>query len=60
VQARETVLWKDNKPEKEIIEIGDSLGEIENMHRQYIAVLIRNLLLNVEQDELPSERTMTF
>jgi serine/threonine protein kinase len=60
VEAKATVLWKDNKPEKEIIEIGVSLDEIGNMHRQYIAVLVRNLLLNVEQDELPSERTMTF
>jgi serine/threonine protein kinase len=60
VEAKATVLWKDNKPEKEIIEIGVSLDEIENMHRQTIAVLVRNLLLNVEQDELPSERTITF
>jgi serine/threonine protein kinase len=60
VEAKATVLWKDSKQEKEIIEIGVSLDEIENMHRQTIAVLVRNLLLNVEQDELPSERTMTF
>ncbi|MCZ6805096.1 MAG: PilZ domain-containing protein [Proteobacteria bacterium] len=54
VDAKATVLWKDSKPEKEIIEIGVSLDEIENVHRQYITVLVRNLLLNVEQDEFPS------
>ncbi len=60
VNAIATVLWKDSKPEKEIIEISVNLDEIENMSRHYIAVFVRNLLLNVEQDELPSERTMTF
>ena len=60
VDAKATVLWSDNKPEKEIIEIGVSLDEIENMSRHHIAVFVRNLLLNVEQDELQSESEMTF
>lgn len=60
VDAKATVLWKDSKPEKEVIEIGVSLDEIENIDRHHIAIFVRNLLLRVEHDELPSERTLTF
>jgi serine/threonine protein kinase len=60
VRAQATVLWKDSKPDRENIEIGISLDEINNIDRHNISIFVRNLLLSVEQDELPSERTQAF
>lgn len=60
VYAKATVLWKDSNPEHDNIVIGVYLNEVKDIDRYKIGIFVRDLLLNVEQDELPSERTKTF
>ena len=60
VCSKATVLWKDNKPSMDNIDIGVSLDEIEDRDRLSIGIFVRNLLMSVEQDDLPGDDTLTF
>lgn len=60
ISAKATVLWKDSNPEHDNIVIGVYLNEVKDIDRHKVGIFVRDLLLNVEQDELPSERTQTF
>jgi len=60
IRANANVLWKDRKPERDDIVIGVYMSEMGDVDRHKISVFVRNLLLSVEQDELPSERTQTI
>ena len=42
------------------IVIGVYMHEVKDIDRHKLGIFVRDLLLNVEQDELPSERTQTF
>ena len=60
ISAKSIVLWKDSKPDLDNIEIGVCMNEVRDIDRHKIGILVRDMLLSVEQDDLPSERTQTF
>ncbi|GEM_PF-2201886 len=60
ISAKATVLWKNSNLEHDNIVIGVYMHEVKDIDRHKLGIFVRDLLLNVEQDELPSERTQTF